>query len=276
MPELAEVEYFRKQWDVGIGDAVRAVRLHGQKRIFRGVDVAALKRHLTNKALRSSKARGKQMLFIFAGDRRGKGRARNTIPSWLGIHLGMSGKLRAEPANFRARKHDHLVLQQTEQVLVFRDARQFGRVRFHHGADAPVWWKTTIPEIVSSEFTQAKMREFVKRHGRAPIKAVLLLQRGFPGIGNWMADEILWRARIAPATQGSKLSVEQISALWRSTRFIARESLRTIGQDDSDPPKRWLMHQRWSPGGNCPRDGQKLHRATIGGRTTVWCSRCQK
>jgi len=264
MPELAEVEYFRKRWDAGIGDKILAVQLHGQKRLFRGTDVSALDRRLTNQRLLRSSARGKRMLFEFAGD------------NWLGIHLGMSGKLRVESANFRANKHDHLVLRQKKRTLVFSDARQFGRVRFHHGADAPGWWETGAPEIHSRQFTKAKMREFVRRHGRAPIKAVLLLQSGFPGIGNWMADEILWRARIAPRRQGVKLNAEQLSALWRSTRFVSRASLRTIGQDNSDPPRGWLLHERWTAGGKCPRDGQTLGRATIGGRTTAWCGRCQR
>jgi len=232
------------------------------------VDTAALKRHLTDQKLRWSKARGKQMLFAFG--------THENIRSWLGIHLGMSGKLRVEPTNFRAAKHDHLVLQQTKRTLVFSDARQFGRVRFHHGTDTPDWWETGGPEIGSREFTHARMRDFVLRHGRAPIKAVLLLQSGFPGIGNWMADEILWRARIAPDHKGSNLSAKQVAALWRSARLVARASLRTLGRDNSDPPKGWLLHDRWTPGRKCPRDDQKLRRATIGGRTTVWCSRCQR
>jgi len=43
------------------------------------------------------------------------------------------------------------------------------------------------------------MEQFLTRHGRAPIKAVLLLQSGFPGIGNWMADEILGNRKSIPA-----------------------------------------------------------------------------
>ena len=276
MPELAEVEYFRKKWDVGLGETVHAVRLHGEKRIFRGVDTIALKRHLSGQNLCASKARGKQMLFVFAAPGPDKIRARENTRCWLGIHLGMSGKLRVEPANFRAGKHDHLVLQQTKRTLVFSDARQFGRVRFHRAVDAPGWWETTVPEILSPAFTQPKMQEFVRRHGRAPVKAVLLLQSGFPGIGNWMADEILWRARIAPDRQGNDLSVKELGALWRSTRFVCRVSLRTLGQDNTDPPKGWLLHERWTPGGRCPRHGKTLRRATIGGRTTAWCSLCQK
>ena len=264
MPELAEVEYFRKQWDVGIGDEVIAVQSHGEKRVFRGTDVAVLERSLANQPLCRSFARGKQMLFLFAGE------------NWLGIHLGMSGELRVEPATFRAEKHDHLVLSQKKQALVFSDSRQFGRVRFHRGASAPSWWETGAPEIHSPEFTKDKVQAFVRRHGRAPIKSVLLLQSGFPGIGNWMADEILWRSRIAPRRQGGKLTEEQIRLLWRTTRFVARASLLAIGHDNSDPPKGWLLHERWSTNGKCPRHRRPLRRASIGGRTTAWCECCQR
>jgi formamidopyrimidine-DNA glycosylase len=203
------------------------------------------------------------MLFRFAGD------------NWLGIHLGMSGKLRVELAGFRAGKHDHLVLQQKARALVFSDARQFGRVRFHHGKDAPAWWQTSRPEIHSDAFTKPVFREFVRRHTRAPIKAVLLLQEGFPGVGNWMADEILWRARVSPRTRSGKLSAAKLDAIWRATRFVARAALQTIGNHFADPPKSWLLHERWKVGGKCPRDGETLRRATIGGRTTAWCARCQ-
>ncbi len=263
MPELAEVEFFRKRWDGGLGQTVVEVELHGEKRIFRGSDPRALKRGLVRQKLLRSEARGKKMLFIFSGD------------NWLGIHLGMSGHLRTEEPGFRVGKHDHLVLQQEKLALVFRDARQFGRVRFHHGKEAPDWWTAGAPEINSGQFTRIAMSDFVGRHARAPIKAVLLMQGGFPGIGNWMADEILWRAHIAPRRKAGALSAEKLGALWRSVRFVSRASLRTIGRDNSDPPKGWLLHERWRAGGKCPRHGTILRRATIGGRTTAWCPRCQ-
>ncbi len=264
MPELAEVEYFRKRWDAGLGGVITGLQLHAQKRIFRGTDARALKRRLVRQKLLHSEARGKQMLLQF-GD-----------GNWLGIHLGMSGQLRLESAGFCAGKHDHLVLEQEERALVLRDARQFGRVRFHHGAEAPEWWQVSSPEINSKPWTKAALTKFLQRHARAPIKAVLLLQSGFPGIGNWMADEILWRAHLAPRTPAGKITAKKIAALWRSTRFVARAALETISHDSTDPPRTWLLHERWKAGGTCPRHETVLARATIGGRTTAWCPQCQK
>lgn len=263
MPELAEVEYYRKQWDPGVGARIVSVELHARKRIFRGSDPRAIIRGLTGRRLLRSTARGKQMLFKFSGRH------------WLGIHLGMSGTIRIEAASFRPLKHDHLLLRQTKRALIFRDPRLFGRVRFDHGKSAPEWWTVAGPEIHSRQFGPKFVADFLRRHGRAPIKAVVLLQAGFPGIGNWMADEILWRARIAPATRSGALDPTQQAALRRATRFVSREALRIIGHDYADPPKSWLIHQRSKAGGVCPRDGTPLSRATIGRRTTAWCPKCQ-
>lgn len=264
MPELAEVEWYRKQWDTGLGQAIVDLALHARKRIFRGTDTRAMAQYLIGRKLLRSTTRGKRMLFRFSGD------------NWLGIHLGMTGTLRVERAGFRPNKHDHLVLYQQERALVFRDSRQFGRVRFHHGREEPVWWRSDVPEIVSPKFNRQFVDQFLDRHRKAPIKAVLLLQNGFPGIGNWMADEILWRAKILPFHPAGKLSDEKCAALLRETKFVAKKSLETLGRDYSDPPRKWLIHQRWKSKGVCPIHRTTLRRATIGGRTTAWCPRCQK
>jgi formamidopyrimidine-DNA glycosylase len=264
MPELAEVEFFRKQWDAGLGQKILAVQLHPRKRIFRGTETREIVRQLSGRRFLRSFARGKQMLFEFSAG------------NWIGIHLGMSGKLRMERAGFRPEKHDHLVLQQTRQALVLGDARLFGRVRFHHGRAKPDWWQTGGPDIVSAHFDIEFLDAFLNRHGRAPIKAVLLLQSGFFGIGNWMADEILWRAKIAPSLTASTLSGAQRLRLLRETVFVASESLRIIGPDFSDPPPDWLIHQKWKREGVCPRHRSPLRKETIGGRTTAWCPRCQR
>jgi formamidopyrimidine-DNA glycosylase len=264
MPELAEVEWYRKQWNPGLGDTILEVRLHPLKRIFRGTDTRALRTKLIGTKLLGSTTRGKRMLFEFSGD------------NLLGLHLGMTGKMHIAEKSFRPAKHDHLVLYQLNRALVFTDSRQFGRVRFHHGKTAPDWWNTDVPEINSPEFDQKFVDQFLKRHGKAPIKAVLLMQHGFSGIGNWMADEILWRAKVHPAKRTEKLTARQRAALFRETKFVVKESLRSLGKDFSDPPRTWLIHQRWKSKGICPKHHTLLQRATIGGRTTAWCARCQK
>lgn len=263
MPELAEVEFFRKQWDPGLGQTIVSVDLHSSKRTFRGTDPREIIRQLTGRRFLRSRARGKQMLFQFSSG------------VWIGIHLGMTGKLRTAAATVVPEKHDHLILRQARQTLVFSDPRLFGRVRFHLGGAWPDWWQANGPDILSSAFNEKFFIAFLDRHKRAPIKAVLLMQNGFPGIGNWMADEILWRSRIRPKRLASRLVLLEKKNLFRQTKFVAKESMRTLAKDYSDPPADWLIHQKWKPDGKCPKHRIPLKRGIIGGRSTVWCKHCQ-
>jgi formamidopyrimidine-DNA glycosylase len=264
MPELAEVEWYRKRWDIGRGHKVVAVDSHPRNRVFRGSNTRELQIHLIGQNLLGSQARGKRMLFKFSGH------------NSLGVHLGMTGTLRVEPAGFVGAKHDHLVLHQQKRALVYRDSRQFGRIRFQHGREEPDWWNTAVPEIISPDFDRNFVDQFLRRHRKAPIKAVLLLQSGFSGIGNWMADEILWRAKILPSKRTGRLSASERAAIFHATKFVVRRSLETLGHDFSDPPKNWLIHQKWKRDGVCPRHRTLLAHATVAGRTTAWCPECQR
>lgn len=263
MPELAEVEYYRRRWDPGLGQPIVAVRLRRGKRIFRSVDAAVLTRLLRGAALTVSEARGKQIAFRFSNG------------AWLGVHLGMTGRLAVAQADFKPARHDHLVLRQKARTLVFSDPRLFGRVRFDPGPGVPAWWAGLPEPLTAPTYTPGKLERFVQRHPRAPLKALLLRQDGFPGIGNWMADEILWRARLHPGWRAGRLTGRDTRRLWRVVRQVCRGALRHVSADNSDPPQGWLFNERWNDQGRCPRDGHSLRRETIGGRTTAWCPECQ-
>lgn len=275
MPELAEAEFFRKRWHLAAhGARIAAVLTHDRAKIFRGTAPAAVRRALTKAKYVGSAARAKQLLFSFEGG------------SWLGVHLGMSGELRAEPADYVPQKHDHLVLRVArpgrrsgaDRSLVFTDPRMFGRVQFHRGPTPPAWWTSIAPDIRSDAFSLAAVAAFLHRRARAPIKAALLMQERFPGIGNWMADEILWRAAIHPQRPAGSLTPTEVRTLWRECRRICRLALATIaGRGDYLPPnlnahipRSWLFWHRWEDGGRCPKSGKPLVRATVGGRTTCW------
>ena len=273
MPELAEVEFYRRRWaEAATGQTVRQVRCHRGKRVFRGTDVAAVERELPGRPFVESHASGKQMVFRF-GDN-----------AWLGVHLGMSGELSVAPPSYSPSKHDHLVINLTSVVLVFTDPRMFGRIRFDVSDEPPAWWAALPGSVLSRAFTQPSLARFLERRRGAPIKAVLLMQEFFPGIGNWMADEILWRAGIHPTEPAGQLNPDQVSTLWRQTRTVARDALRRIAGVGGDLPpdlnvhipESWLFHHRWRNGGRCPKTGVLLERAEIGGRTTCWSPALQK
>ena len=273
MPELAEVEFFRKRWHLAAaGQKILAVEVHPAAKVFRGTDANALKSTLTGTKFLSSAAEAKQMLFRFSGD------------ACLGIHLGMSGDLYVQPSDYAPAKHDHLILTTKHHQLVFSDPRMFGRVLFHHGKQPPLWWTKIAPPILSPGFTVDAVADFLRRRSRAPIKAVLLMQERFPGVGNWMADEILWRAAIHPKQPAGSLTPTEVKVLWRECRKLCRLALEKIaGKGDSLPrdlnvniPESWLFRHRWREGGRDPKTGVLLQREEIGGRTTCWSPARQK
>lgn len=272
MPELAEVEFFRKRWSAGHGEKVTSLQLHPGKKIFRSCNLGQLQDGLVGARLIGSEAAAKQMLFRFEGG------------NWLGIHLGMSGELRVEPPDYLPGKHDHFVIVQKSRKLVFNDPRMFGAVRFHHGKTAPAWWTKIAPAILSAAFTIEAVAAFLRRRARAPIKAVLLMQECFPGIGNWMADEILWRAAIHPKRLAGSLTPVEIRSIHREARRVCRLALEKIAGAGSflppslnaHIPQSWLFWHRWENGGLCPRTKKPLKREEIGGRTTCWSPARQK
>lgn len=273
MPELAEVEFYRKRWALAAtGHRIEAVVAHATSRPLRHLALAPLRRAITGARLESSTAAAKQMHFRFSSG------------AWLGVHLGMSGELFTAPPDFLPGKHDHLALRTRDRTLVYRDPRMFGRIEFHTGPVDPPWWARIAPPVLSDAFTVAAVTAFLHRRRRAPIKAVLLMQDRFPGIGNWMADEILWRAGLHPAQPAGSLRPAEARRLWRECRQVCRQALVAIsGRGDDLPadlnvgiPTTWLFRHRWEDGGRCPMTGVLLRRATIGGRTSCWSPARQK
>jgi formamidopyrimidine-DNA glycosylase len=274
MPELAEVEFFRRQWDVAVGKPIERVRTHPQARIFRDAPAEAVKNAIEGRVLFASEAQAKQMLFRFGPE------------VWLGLHLGMAGKLEQAPVEMVPSKHDHLVLYTPDEALVFSDYRMFGKLELHLGVEAPAWWTRLAPPVLSDEFTREVVGAFCARRAKAPIKAVLLMQERFPGIGNWMADEILWRARIHPATPAGALSKgRKLTELHRRIQEVANDAMREIAGLGAPTvphtlnervPEDWLFNHRWRDGGTCPQTGKPLVREEIGGRTTCFSPAWQR
>ncbi len=286
MPELAEVEFFRRRWwEAGARATVRRAEVWAGSLVFRGLagefagGAMGLANSLAGTHLLHSGTHGKQMWFVCKIDR--------VRRLWLGVHLGMTGSLRAEPSGYIPRKHDALVLRLPRQALVFHDPRQFGRVRAWAGKAGarPPWLRNLPAEILSAKFTPEFVRRVLTRHLRAPLKAVLLMQKYFPGVGNWMADEILWRAKLPPRLPAGRAGTPKIARTLTATiRRVTRDARRVIaGVDGKLPPDlnvhipdSWLFNHRWKDGGLCPKTKAPLRREVIGGRTTCWSPAWQR
>lgn len=97
------------------------------------------------------------------------------------------------------------------------------------------------------------------------VKARLMDQSRLAGVGNLIADEILWRAGIDPGRSAASIAPAESRVLHRALRATVRDLMRRGGSHQGE------LHQHRLPGGHCPRDGTELERRTIGGRTTWSC-----
>lgn len=77
-----------------------------------------------------------------------------------------------------------------------------------------------------------------------PIKALLLNQSFSAGVGNWVADEILYHAHIHPEERCNGLTDEQIEKLHEHTSEVCRIAVE-VNADDSKFPDDWLFKHRW-------------------------------
>ena len=279
MPELAEVELARRIWSPALGQTVVSVHTHPKTRVFRDTPAVAIESALQGAKLIDSQSHGKRLLFTFQ---------KKTEIHPLEVHLGMSGRLAVAGSEHETHKHDHLLIRFPDRTLIYNDYRQFGRAHLH---DNPDPWASLPPEVLDRRFTPRYVQQLLKKRPRTSLKALILDQSCFPGIGNWMADEICWRMGLHPATPTGQLDA---ASLRKETQFVTRGALRHVADKNEGlladpsqgfaaggyvsqvPPKSWLFQHRWQKGGHCPRCQSELDRATIATRTTAWCPQCQR
>ena len=200
---------------------------------------------LVGRELTSAHRRGKAMWVQTSGD-----------GPVLGLHLGMAGRIVVdeEPS---PRGWDRFVLHfEDGGSLALRDKRRLGRARLEPDLDA------LGPD--AAEISRADFRARVGR-GSAPLKARLMDQSVVSGVGNLLADEILWRAGLDPRRPAGGLSTEELDRLRREVRAATRSAIRRGGAHTGDV----IASRR--RGAVCPRCGAEMQRATVGGRTTFWC-----
>jgi formamidopyrimidine-DNA glycosylase len=243
VPELPEVERARQ--------AIERRALHRRIAAVDDRDTYVSRPHAPGEIDRA--LRGRELL---AAHRRGKTMWIETDGPVLGLHLGMAGSLAIdqEPA---PNNWDRFVLEfEDGGRLALRDKRRLGRAVLDPRIDR------LGPD--AGEVSRAAFRERVGR-SRAPIKARLMDQSVIAGIGNLLADEILWQASIDPRRPAATLSEDELDSLRRAMRSTLRKTIRRGGAHTGDfTPAR-------EPHGICPRCGAEVRRAKVGGRTTYWC-----
>ena len=246
MPELPEAERARRTLESALGRRIVDVD-DRDSYVCRPHPPGEIATALTGHTLATAHRRGK---FMWLETEDGPA---------LGLHLGMAGRIVVDPED--SSRWDRFTLGFDDGGrLVLRDKRRLGRAVLnpdlsHVGPDA-------------AEVGRVEFRRRIGA-GRAPIKARLLDQRAISGIGNLLADQILWQARVSPKRLTGDLSMSDLDRLRREVRAAVRSAIRKGGAHTG----RFIAAR--ARDGRCPRDGHRLDRDRIGGRTTYWCPACQ-
>jgi formamidopyrimidine-DNA glycosylase len=260
MPELPDVETFKRYFDAtSLHQRIGHVDVRDAY-ILKGISARELARGLKGRRFESSRRHGKHLFVRADGD------------LWLRLHFGMTGSLRYFKHEKQAPKHTRvLFVFASAHSLAFEDQRKFGEIGLIENVNEFLKKRALGPDALDISLPQFK--EIFGKH-RGAVKTILLNQKLIAGIGNIYADEILFRARLHPATQISSLSGKTVTKLFRATRDILKKAIEAKADADL-MPKSWLLPHR-GKGGECPGCGRKLRSATIGGRTAWFCAHRQK
>ena len=259
MPEILEVELYRTLAEQALHRPIEKVWMVDSRYGRGGTTPGRLRSALVGRTFTAARRRGKLMLL-------------DTEGPTLGVRFGMTGglvvdgrealdRLQYGPGVFRKQWVRARVTFDDGGTLLVHDPRRFGSLELapdesRLGPDALT--------VTRKELVTALSIPPGRAAGAAPLKARLMDQERLAGIGNLLADEILWRAGFDPRRR-TPLDDEELRHLHTVLRATLRQLGRRRGSHMGD-----LMGER-VPGGRCPYDGTELAHAMVGGRSTYWC-----
>jgi formamidopyrimidine-DNA glycosylase len=260
MPELPEVETYRRFLEANVLGRQIATVPYLDKSMVRRTDPLALVTQLEGSRISSTHRHGK---LLFAELSRG---------GHMVIHFGMTGDLKGHSMGEEPR-HARLVLNfDTGDSLAYVCMRKFGYLSLTDNPEEFVsalgWGPDALNGLDETVFAAGLAST------RSPIKAALMDQRRWAGIGNLYADEALFQALIAPTVPGNELGPRRRRRLFSTIKEVLRTAV-SRGADFDAYPDGYLLAAR-VPFAPCTNCGASLSVTKVGGRTTIYCPRCQR
>jgi formamidopyrimidine-DNA glycosylase len=277
MPELPEVETIvRGLRSILPGHTIESVRL-GKSDFIE--DPAALAELLPGRRIEGVERFGKFICLRLAASEAAKVPERQVN---LVVHLGMTGWLGVRRPDDPIAPHTHAFFELEDgRELRYTDIRRFGQMLVVGGDELE-----GFANRLGNEPLEISANEF---HGRlagrkARIKALLLDQRVFRGIGNIYADESLWQARIHPARLAARMNAGELGRLRKAIRRVLLHAIEDRGSSISNfvdaegqPGEYQRRHRAYGREGKpCFRCGTRIRRAIVAGRSSYFCPRCQR
>ena len=290
MPELPEVEASRRLLETNLGGlkvtAVGALEAGGHARagefdsiVMDDADASAdnFIKSLKGKTLVAVHRKGKQMWLEMSK------------PPHLLAHFGMTGSFVIQgidaPTYQEFKIHDEewpprftkLELTFGSTKLAFCDPRRLGRLRLRTNPIEQEPWCALAPDALLDPLKADRATEVLSTTSTA-IKALLLDQNKLvSGVGNWVADEVLFQACIHPESRCNTLSAKQVIKLCEVMQEVLSVAVG-VNAEAGSFPESWLFHYRWGKGGRKGADahprvpgakGGPITFITVGGRTSA-------
>lgn len=261
---------------IAVGRTIVAASCAHDPIVFDGVSAGKVRQALSGRIVRAAQRRGKH--FWLELDRR----------PWPCFHLGMTGDVRTRneaPIQLESGPAEaddawpprftklHLTLDDGGELAI-TNKRRLGRIRFREDpiSEPPISVLGFDPLLDLPSPT--RFMELLTTRS-AVIKSLLLDQGFAAGVGNWIADEVLYQAGIDPRRRAITLTAEESKQLRASLKRVIETAVEADA-DKSRFPRDWLFHQRWGRRTDARVRDQPIEHIIISGRTTAWVPSAQR
>ncbi|KAF8025342.1 hypothetical protein BT93_F2246 [Corymbia citriodora subsp. variegata] len=277
MPELPEVEAARRAVeDHCVGRKIKRAVVADDPKVIDGVSPSDFQSALVGKTVVAAKRKGKNMWLQLDS------------PPYPSFQFGMAGAVYIK--GVAVTKYKRSAVKDTDEwpskyskvfielenglELSFTDKRRFARVRLLNDPTSVPPISELGPDALLEPMTIDEFSESLKKK-KIAIKTLLLDQSFISGIGNWVADEVLYQAKIHPLETASSLPKESCATLHKCIKEVLEKAIE-VGADSSQFPSNWIFHSREKKPGKAFVDGKRIDFITAGGRTTAYVPDLQK
>lgn len=102
-----------------------------------------------------------------------------------------------------------------------------------------------------------------------------MVQAFSAGVGNWVADEVLYQAKLHPQLKADSLTDAQVQQLHEAMRQVPEAAVEAEADSEKFPPG-WLFHVRWDGKKKNPKiSGNPVEFLQVGSRVRQADSSCQ-
>ncbi|KAE8662928.1 Formamidopyrimidine-DNA glycosylase [Hibiscus syriacus] len=277
MPELPEVEAARRAVEENcLGKKIKRAIIADDSKVIEGVSSSEFESALISKTIVSAHRKGKNLWLLLDS------------PPFPTFQFGMAGAIYIK--GVAVTKYKRSAVKDNDEwpskyskffvelddglELSFTDKRRFARVRLLNDPTSVPPISELGPDALFEPMTVDEFMESLSKK-KIGIKALLLDQSYISGIGNWIADEVLYQARIHPLQISSSLSKENCATLHKCIKEVIETAVE-VGADSSQFPSNWIFHSREKKPGKAFVNGKKIDFITAGGRTSAYVPELQK